>query len=80
MVLGFPGGVSGEDPGCRCGRAEAQVQSWVGRIPWSRAWQPTPGFLPGESQGQRSLVGYSPWGHMELDMTEVTLHACNQQN
>ena len=32
----------------------------------------TPGFLPGESQGQRSLAGYSPWGHKELDMTEAT--------
>ena len=35
-----------------------------------RAWQPTPGFLPGESSGQRSLAGYSPWGCKELDMTE----------
>ena len=32
-------------------------------------------FLPGESHGQRSLVGYSPWGHKELDITEVTVHA-----
>ena len=29
--------------------------------PWKRAWQPTPVFLPGESHGQRRLVGYSPW-------------------
>ena len=35
---------------------------WVGKIPWRRAWQPTPVFLPGESHGQRSLAGYSPWG------------------
>ena len=37
---------------------------WVrsGKIPWRRAWQPTPMFLPGESYGQRSLAGYSPWG------------------
>ena len=35
---------------------------WVGKIPWRREWQPTPVFLPGESYGQRSLVGYSPWG------------------
>ena len=34
---------------------------WVGKIPWRRAWQPTPVFLPGEPHGQRSLVGYSPW-------------------
>jgi len=37
---------------------------------WKRAWQPTPVFLPGESHGQRSLVGYSPWGFKELDMPE----------
>ena len=40
--------------------------------PWRRAWHPTPVFLPGESHGQRSLVGYSPWGHKELDTTEAT--------
>ena len=34
---------------------------WVGKTPWRRAWQPTPVFLPGESHGQRSLVGCSPW-------------------
>ena len=33
---------------------------WVGKIPWRRAWQLTPVFLPGESHGQRNLVGYSP--------------------
>ena len=43
---------------------------WVGRIPWRRKWQPTPVFLPGKSQGQRSLTGYSPWGHKELDTPE----------
>ena len=41
-------------------------------MPWRRAWQPTPVFLPGEYHGQRSLTGYSPWGHKESDMTEVT--------
>ena len=43
---------------------------WVVKIPWRKAWQPTPALLPGESRGQRSLVGYSPWGHTELDTTE----------
>ena len=38
--------------------------------PWSRAWQPTPVFLPGESHGQKSLGGYRPWGRTELDATE----------
>ena len=37
--------------------------SWVGEIPWRRKWQPTLVFSPGEYHGQRSPVGYSPWGH-----------------
>ena len=43
---------------------------WVGKIPRRRKWQPTPVFLPGKSQGQRSLAGYSQWGHKESDTTE----------
>ena len=39
---------------------------------WSRKWQSTPGFLPGESQGRGSLVGCRLWGHTELDTTEAT--------
>ena len=39
---------------------------------WRRKWQPTPVFLPGESQGQGSLVGCCLWGHTESDTTEVT--------
>ena len=46
----------------------------VGLILWRRKWQPTPVFLPGESRGQRSLVGYSPQGHTETDTTEATQH------
>ena len=42
---------------------------WVGKILWRRAWQPTLALLPGESHGQRSLVGYSPWRHKESDTT-----------
>jgi len=42
----------------------------VGKISWRRKRQPTPVFLPGKSQGQRRLVGYSPWGRKESDMTE----------
>ena len=48
----------------------ALQESWVGKIPWRRAWQPTPVFLLGESHGQRSLVGYSPWGCKESDSIE----------
>ena len=48
------------------------------KIPWRRAWQLTAAFLPGEFHGQRSLVGYSPWGHKELDTTErLTLNTIN---
>ena len=47
---------------------------WVGKIPWRRAWQPTPVFLPRESLGQRSLVGYTPQGCTELDTTKVIKH------
>ena len=46
------------------------VQSLVGKIPWRRAWLPPPVFWPGESHRQRSLVGYSPWGRTESDMTK----------
>ena len=48
--------------------------SWVGKIPWRRTWQPTPVFLPGESHGQRSLVGCRPFGLKESDMTEQLTH------
>ena len=49
---------------------ETQFDPWVEKIPWRRKWQPTPVFLPGEFQGQRILVGNSPWDHKELDVTE----------
>ena len=42
----------------------------IRKIPWRREWLSTPVFLPGEFHGQRSLVGYSPWGHKESDMTD----------
>ena len=46
--------------------------SWVRKIPSSRKRQPTPVFLPGESHGQRSVVGHSLWGHRESYVTEAT--------
>ena len=49
---------------------------WVGKIPWRRAQEPIPVFLPGESHGERNLMGYSSWGHKESDMTEETWRAC----
>ena len=75
-ILGFPGGASGKESTCQCSRQKRlRFDPWVGKMPWRRAWQPTPVFLPGESHGQRSLAGYSPWGHRESDMTEVAEHA-----
>ena len=69
----FSGGASGKEPTCKYRRCKRlRLDSWVGKTPWRRAWQPTPVFLPGKSCGQRSLVGYSPWGCKELDMTETT--------
>ena len=59
---------------CQCRRhKKCGFSPWVEKIPWSRKWPPTPIFLPGKFHGQKSLVGYSPWGHKELDTTE---HLC----
>ena len=55
----------------------AEFNPRVGKTPWRRKWQPTPVFLPEEFHGQRSLIGYSPWGHKESDMTQhLTLVKC----
>ena len=50
---------------------ESWVQSLGGKIPWRNDWQPSPVFLAGRFHGQRSLVGYSPWGHKVLDTTDL---------
>ena len=64
------------------GRLQSMRSQRVGRdcatllftfMPWRRKWQPTPVFLPGESQGRGSLVGCRLWGRTELDTTEATL-------
>ena len=55
LVCGFPGGSHGKESACNAGDS--------GLIPWRRVWLPTPVFLPGASHGQRSLAGYSQWGH-----------------
>ena len=55
------------------------MDPWVRKIPWRRKWQPTPVFLPGECHGQRSLVDYSPWGHLRRvgrDWTHSHRGAC----
>jgi len=56
----FPGGTSSKEPACQCRRLTRHRFD---------PWLPTPVFLPGESHGQRTLVGYSPWGCKESDVT-----------
>ena len=58
---GFPGDASGKEPACQCRRLKrCRLDPWVREIPMRRAWQSTAVFLPGESQRQRSLAGFSP--------------------
>ena len=62
----LPDGASGKEPACRYRRHKRRgFDPWLGKIPWRRAWQPTPGFLSGEYHGQRSLAGYSPRARKE---------------
>ena len=60
-VKGFPGGSIKDHPAIQ----ESGFDPWVRKIPWRREWLLTPVFLPGESHGQRSLVGCRPWDHQE---------------
>ena len=72
-LKGFPCGTSGKEAACKRMRHNTGMfDPWVRKIPWSRERQPTPVFLP-EKYGQRSLEGYSPQGHKESDMIEVTV-------
>ena len=66
----FPGGSDGKESTCNMG--DLGLVSRLGKILWRKKWQPIPAFLPGEFHGQRSLVGFSPQGCKELDMTEAT--------
>ena len=67
LMLGFPGGLDDKESLCS---PKTWFYPWVRNIPWRRKLQPTPVFLTGEFHGQRSLVGYSPSGHQESDMTD----------
>ena len=64
----FPSSSDGKESTCNAGNSG--FDPWVWRIPWRRAGQPTPVFLPGKFYGKRILVGYSPWGCKESDRTE----------
>ena len=65
-----PGGL--QSMGSLVGHDWATSLSLFTFMHWRRKWQPTPAFLPGESQGRGSLVGCHLWGRTELDTTEVT--------
>jgi len=70
-LAGLPRWCSGKESPCYCRRSKRHgFDSWVTKIPWRRQWKPTPVFLPGKSQGQRSLEGYSPGSRKESDTTE----------
>ena len=71
MDMGFPSGSVVKEYTCqfrRCRRP--RLDPWVGKIPWRRAWLPTPLFLPGEFHGQRSLADFNSRGHKQSDTTE----------
>ena len=71
--MGFLGGASCKELACQCRRHKRHnFDPWVGNIPWRRSWQPTPVFLPGEPNGQRSLARYGPLGRKESGTTKAT--------
>ena len=79
-ILGLPVGSSVKESTYLCRRRKRpRFSPWVGKIPWRRAWQPTPVFLPWRMHGQRSLAGYSPLGHKESDTTGATWHSLTQE-
>ena len=62
---------SGKESSCQCRRCRTwSFDPWIRKIPWRRKWQPTPVFFHGKPHGQRSLEGYSPWDHKELERAE----------
>ena len=63
--MGFPGNSDCKESACNA--IDLGSIPGLGRCPGGGQWQPTPVFLPGEYHGQRSLVGYSPWGCKELN-------------
>ena len=71
--MGFPGGASGKEPTCQCRRHKRRgFDLWVKKIPWRRAWQPTPVFLPGESPWTEKPGRLQSMGSKESDTTEAS--------
>ena len=74
-MVWFSWGCSRKGFACQCRRCKRHgFDPWVRKISWSRKWQPPPVFLPENFHGQKSLVGYSPWGHRRVKHNWVTEH------
>ena len=71
--MGLPRWFSGKESAYQCKRH--RFNPWVRKIPWRRAWHPTPVFMPGESHGQRSLVSYTLWGRTQTEQLNNTVCA-----
>ena len=83
MTVGnsIPRWPSGKESAGQCRRHKRpRFDPWVGKIPWRKAWQPTPVFLPGESHGQRSLEGATVYRVTESDMTEAIYYTSGKQD
>ena len=73
----LPRWLSGKESTCQC--KSLRFNLWVGKVAWRKKWQPAPVFLPGKSHVQRSLVGYSPYGHSQTLLSDYTftfIHLC----
>ena len=74
LIMGFPGGTADKESVCKGRRCKShRFNPGARKTPWRRKWQPTLVLLPGKFCGQRSLVGYSPWGRKESDKTKHSL-------
>ena len=73
--MSFPHGTVVKNPPAKARDRRHRFNLWVGMIPWSRKWQPTPVFLPGKFHRQRSLADYSPKDSKESDTTELSMHS-----
>ena len=71
IFIGLSKWLSGKGSACQC--RTRGFDPWVRNIPWRKKWQPTQVFLPWKSHGQKSLVGYSPWGCKKVRQHWTTL-------
>ena len=75
--MDFPCGTSGKEPTSQCRRRKrCEFDPWVGKIPWRRAQQSTPVFLPRESHGQRSLQRVHGVAKSQTRLKQLSMHTC----